>query len=140
MKRKMVSVILCAAMLGSLAMGVTTVCAEDKITIGSVIMNNSGEWFAEVMKGQEDAAKDLGVEFSIVSSDNEISKESDNVATFMAQQVDALVISPLAVDASVAAVETATKDAGIPVVTWNTAAARAANTVFRPVFLMVFPP
>ena len=110
MKRKMVSVILCAAMLGSLAMGVTTVCAEDKITIGSVIMNNSGEWFAEVMKGQEDAAKDLGVEFSIVSSDNEISKESDNVATFMAQQVDA----------SVAAVETATKDAGIPVVTWNT--------------------
>ena len=114
MKRKMVSVILCAAMLGSLAMGVTTVSAEDKITIGSVIMNNSGEWFAEVMKGQEDAAKDLGVEFSIVSSDNEISKESDNVATFMAQQVDALVISPLAVDASVAAVETATKDAGIP--------------------------
>ena len=120
MKRKMVSVVLCAAMLGSLAMGATTVCAEDKITIGSVIMNNSGEWFAEVMKGQEDAAKDSGVEFSIVSSDNEISKESDNVATFMAQQVDALVISPLAVDASVAAVETATKDAGIPVVTWNT--------------------
>ena len=43
------------------------------------------------MKGQEDAAKDLGVEVSIVSSDNEISKESDNVATFLAQQVDALV-------------------------------------------------
>ena len=37
MKRKMVSVILCAAMLGSLAMGATTVCAEDKITIGSVL-------------------------------------------------------------------------------------------------------
>lgn len=117
MKKKLVSVMLCAAMICSLPVAVH---AEDKITIGSVIMNNSGEWFAEVIKGQEDAAKDLGVDFSIVSSDNEISKESDNVATFMAQQVDALVISPLAVDASIAAVETATKDAQIPVVTWNT--------------------
>ncbi|MDC7287717.1 substrate-binding domain-containing protein [Blautia schinkii] len=117
MKKKLVSVMLCAAMICALPMAVH---AEDKITIGSVIMNNSGEWFAEVIKGQEDAAKELGVDFSIVSSDNEISKESDNVATFMAQQVDALVISPLAVDASIAAVETATKDAQIPVVTWNT--------------------
>lgn len=117
MKKKLVSVMLCAAMICALPMAVH---AEDKITIGSVIMNNSGEWFAEVIKGQEDAAKELGVDFSIVSSDNEISKESDNVATFMAQQVDALVISPLAVDASIAAVEAATKDAQIPVVTWNT--------------------
>lgn len=42
------------------------------------------------------------------------------MATFLAQQVDALVISPLATDASIAAVESATIDAGIPVVTWNT--------------------
>lgn len=121
MKKKVVSVLMCAAMVLGMAM---PVMAADKdnadITIGSVIMNNSGEWFAEVMKGQEDAAKDLGVEFSIVSSDNEISKESDNVATFLAQQVDALVISPLSADGSIAAVESATIDSGIPVVTWNT--------------------
>ena len=121
MKKKVVSVLMCSAMVLGMAM---PVMAADKdnadITIGSVIMNNSGEWFAEVMKGQEDAAKDLGVEFSIVSSDNEISKESDNVATFLAQQVDALVISPLSTDGSIAAVESATIDSGIPVVTWNT--------------------
>lgn len=93
--------------------------ANGDLTIGSVIMNTSGEWFAEVIAGQEAAAKDLGVKFSIVSSDNEVSKESDNVATYVAQQVDALVISPLSVDASVAAVESA-KDASIPVVNWNT--------------------
>lgn len=93
--------------------------ANGDLTIGSVIMNTSGEWFAEVIAGQEAAAKDLGVKFSIVSSDNEVSKESDNVATYVAQQVDALVISPLSVDASVAAVENA-KDASIPVVNWNT--------------------
>lgn len=118
MKKKVISAMLCAAMVAGMC--VPVMAEDEKITIGSVIMNNSGEWFAEVMKGQEDAAKDLGVEFSIVSSDNEISKESDNVSTFMAQQVDALVISPLATDASVAAVESATIDAGIPVVTWNT--------------------
>ena len=121
MKKKVVSVLMCSAMVLGMAM---PVMAADKdnadITIGSVIMNNSGEWFPEVMKGQEDAAKDLGVEFSIVSSDNEISKESDNVATFLAQQVDALVISPLSTDGSIAAVESATIDSGIPVVTWNT--------------------
>lgn len=89
------------------------------ITIGSVIMNTSGEWFAEVIAGQEAAAKDLGVKVNIVSSDNEVSKESDNVSTFVSQQVDAICISPLSADASVAAIEAA-KDGQIPVVNWNT--------------------
>lgn len=89
------------------------------ITIGSVIMNTSGEWFAEVIAGQEAAAEDLGVKISIVSSDNEVSKESDNVAAFVSQQVDALCISPLSADASAAAIEAA-KEAQIPVVNWNT--------------------
>lgn len=92
---------------------------SEDITIGSVIMNTSGEWFAEVIAGQEAAADDLGVKISIVSSDNEVSKESDNVSTFVSQQVDALCISPLSADASVAAIES-TKDTGIPVVNWNT--------------------
>lgn len=91
----------------------------EKLEIGSVIMNTSGEWFAEVIQGMEAAAADLNVSISIVSSDNEVSKESDNVATFIAQQVDAICISPLSTDASVAAVESA-KEAGIPVINWNT--------------------
>lgn len=92
---------------------------DSDIIIGSVIMNTSGEWFAEVIAGQEAAAADLGVEFSIVSSDNEVSKESDNVGTFVAQNVSAICISPLSADASVAAIEDA-HAAGIPVVNWNT--------------------
>lgn len=129
MKRKVVSMLICVGMVAGLIAG----CGKsdsgsegnasgesgDKLEIGSVIMNTSGEWFAEVIKGMEDAAKDLDVELSIVSSDNEVSKESDNVATFVAQQVDALCISPLSTDASAAAVDTA-KEAGIPVVNWNT--------------------
>lgn len=93
--------------------------SDGDITIGSVIMNTSGEWFAEVIKGMEDAGKELGVKVNIVSSDNEVSKESDNVSTFVSQGVDAICIAPLSSDASVAAVENADA-ASIPVVAWNT--------------------
>ncbi|MEI8200148.1 MAG: substrate-binding domain-containing protein [Eubacteriales bacterium] len=97
----------------------TTAAAKSDMVIGSVIMNTSGEWFAEVIKGMETAGKDLGVTVKIVSSDNEVSKESDNVATLLAQGVDAICISPLSSDASVAAVESSIA-AGVPVVNWNT--------------------
>jgi ABC-type sugar transport system substrate-binding protein len=92
---------------------------SSKLKIGSVIMNTSGEWYAEVIKGMEAAGKELNVDVSIVSSDNEISKEADNVDRFLAQGVDAICISPLSADASVAAVENA-KDQNIPVINWNT--------------------
>jgi ABC-type sugar transport system substrate-binding protein len=140
MKKRVISMLLCGVLAFSLFTGCSgekskdTAANEDNggdtgeesadtsegdITIGSVIMNTSGEWFAEVIAGQEAAAKDLGVELSIVSSDNEVSKESDNVSTFVSQQVDALCISPLSADASVASIEAA-KEAQIPVVNWNT--------------------
>lgn len=89
-----------------------------ELTVGSIIMNTSGEWFAEVMQGMKDAGEELGVKVNIVSSDNEVSKESDNIATFIAQGVDAICISPLSADASKAAVESADA-AGIPVIGWN---------------------
>ena len=91
----------------------------DDLTIGCVIMNTSGEWFAEIMQGMEAAGEELGVKVNMVSSDNEVSKESDNMATFTAQGVDAITICPISTDASVAAVE-ASIAADIPVVTWNT--------------------
>lgn len=143
--KKLLSVLLCTALAASVLTGcsssaaTTTAAAATKaadssaaattaaatteaageMVIGSVIMNTSGEWFAEVIKGMEAAGTDLGVTVKIVSSDNEVSKESDNVATFVAQGVDAICISPLSADASVAAVESSVA-AGIPVINWNT--------------------
>lgn len=146
MKRKVLSMVLSVAMLSTLFMGCGSTATEtaateaaaaasteaaateaatpaatdnSDIVIGSIIMNTSGEWFAEVMQGMEAAGKELGVTVNIVSSDNEVSKESDNVATFVAQGVNAICISPLSSDASVAALEDA-KAQGIPVINWNT--------------------
>jgi ABC-type sugar transport system substrate-binding protein len=97
-----------------------------KLKVGSVIMNTSGEWFAEIIKGMQGAAKDLNVDISIVSSDNEVSKEANNVDTFISQGVNALCISPLSADASVAAIETA-RAAKIPVINWNTTVNTTTN-------------
>ena len=94
-----------------------SVAASD-ITIGSVIMNTSGEWFAEVMKGQQAAADELGIKLNMVSADNDLSKESDYVDQFVSQKANALVICPISADSSVAAIQEA-KSAGIPVVNWN---------------------
>ena len=96
----------------------TEAVAAGDITIGSVIMNTSGEWFAEVMKGQQDAADELGIKINMVSADNDLSKESDYVDQFVSQGVNSLVICPISADSSVAAIEEA-KEAGIPVVNWN---------------------
>lgn len=92
---------------------------SDSLVVGCVIMNTSGEWFAEIMQGMEAAGNDLNAEVRMVSSDNEISKESDNISTFIAHGVDAITICPISMDGSVSAVENA-QGGGIPVVTWNT--------------------
>lgn len=96
----------------------TTAPTED-MSVGAVIMNTSGEWFAEVIAGMEKAGRDLGVKVQIVSSENDVAVEADNMDAFIAQKVDAIAMGPISADGSVAAFDRAF-DAGIPVVSWNT--------------------
>lgn len=92
--------------------------AED-MAVGAVIMNTSGEWFAEVIAGMEKAGRDLGVRVQIVSSENDVATEADNMDAFIAQGVDAIAMGPISADGSVAAFDRAV-EAEIPVVSWNT--------------------
>jgi ABC-type sugar transport system substrate-binding protein len=100
------------------AAGAEATTAKD-MTIGAIIMNTSGEWFAEVIAGMEKAGRDLGVKVQIVSSENDVATEADNMDAFIAQKVDAIAMGPISADGSVAAYDRAI-DAGIPVVQWNT--------------------
>ena len=68
----------------------TTAPTED-MSVGAVIMNTSGEWFAEVIAGMEKAGRDLGVKVQIVSSENDVAVEADNMDAFIAQNVDGIV-------------------------------------------------
>lgn len=102
--------------------------SENKgIVVGSVNMGMNGEWFGEVMNGIRGAAADLGVEVKMLDSNSDLSVEAQNVDTLLKEGIDALVISPIDVNASAVPIQKVL-DAGIPVVAWNTTVNADVNT------------
>ena len=89
------------------------------IVVGSVNMGMIGEWFEEVMNGIRDAGSDLGVTVKLLDSNNDLKLEKKNIETLMKEGIDVLVISPINSDESAKALQPV-KDAGIPIITWNT--------------------
>lgn len=89
-----------------------------KAEIGAILLDTKQEWFAEVIEGMNQAGEDMGVDVKIMSSDSDVAKEANLIDNFIAQQLDAISISPQSDEASVPAVERAV-NAGIPVITWN---------------------
>ncbi len=98
-----------------------TEAGDEAMTIGAVVMNTSGEWFAEVISGMEKKGKELGVNVQIVNSNNDVATEADNMDAFIAQKVNSIAMGPISADGSVAAIDRAV-NANIPVVCWNTTA------------------
>ena len=75
-------------------------------------------FFRLIQFGMKDAADSLGAELLLASSEGKLDKEIQLVNTYIARQVDAIVLSPLSRTASVTALDRA-RDAGIKVVTYN---------------------
>lgn len=99
--------------------GLLTTAAQAKtVEIGAILLDTKHEWFAEVIEGIKKAGADLGDKVKILSSDSDVAKESSLIDDLIAQQVDAISISPQSDTTSVPAFERAVA-AGIPVVTWN---------------------
>lgn len=109
-----------ATMLAVVSAG--TLCATaaqaKNVEIGAILLDTKHEWFAEVIEGMKKAGADLGAKVKILSSDSDVAKESSLIDDMIAQQVDAISISPQSDTTSVPAFERAV-EAGIPVVTWN---------------------
>lgn len=91
---------------------------EKRLEIGAILLDVRHEWFVEVIEGMKAAGNDLDAKVSILSSDSDVAKESDIIDNLIAQQYDAITISPQNDEASIPAVERAIY-AGIPVVPWN---------------------
>jgi simple sugar transport system substrate-binding protein/ribose transport system substrate-binding protein len=77
------------------------------------------QFFRLVRIGMREAAGKAGVELLEADTDNKPDKEFSLVSTYAAQQVDAIVISPLSREGSVAALKAA-HDRNIKVVCYNT--------------------
>ena len=92
--------------------------SEGKLKIAGIIFQED-QFFRLVQFGMKDAADKAGVELLAASSSNKPDKEIRLVNTYIARQVDAIVISPLSSTASIAALKLA-HDRGVKIITYNT--------------------
>lgn len=89
---------------------------EKEITIGLTISGLFSPAFVEMKRQAELKAKELGVKLIVVSADNDIDRQYEQVKDFIAKKVDCIIINTIDSYGIVKAVEEANK-AGIPVIT-----------------------
>jgi ABC-type sugar transport system substrate-binding protein len=92
--------------------------AEEMITVGAVLFGVDS-FFENIQTGMETAAEDAGVELLVSVHDHDIAQETEYIEDYVARGVDAIVITPESLDASVAAIREA-YDAGVTIVCFNT--------------------
>ena len=86
--------------------------------IGVSLLNLSNEFVVTLRDAMEARAKELGVRLIVNDAQRSSERQVQQVETFIAQQVDGIVLNPCEVEASSPAVQKAL-DAGIPVVNVN---------------------
>jgi inositol transport system substrate-binding protein len=101
---------------------------KPKIVIGVSLLNLSNEFIVMLNQSMNDKAKQLGVELIVNDAERSAEKQVQQVESFIAQKVDAIILNPCEVDASSPAVEKPIA-AGIPIVNVNSET-RAAPTAF----------
>ncbi len=91
---------------------------EGKKRIGVSMLSLQSEFVVNVKDAMQAAAKDKDVELLITDAQRTAEKQVQQVETFIAQGVDAIILNPCEVEASSPAVEKA-KKAGIPIINVN---------------------
>lgn len=107
--------VLTAALLGSaglFAFGPASASAE---TIALVQINQQALFFTQMNEGAQAKADELGVELVIFNANNDPAAQNNAIETYIAQEVDGLVVVAIDVNGVMPAVQQAA-DAGIPVV------------------------
>ncbi|MBI4875549.1 MAG: sugar ABC transporter substrate-binding protein [Acidobacteria bacterium] len=88
------------------------------ITIGVSLMNLSSEFIVMLNQAMDAKARELGVRLIVSDAQRNPDKQVQQVESFVAQQVDAIILNPCEVEASSPAVDRALA-AGIPIVNVN---------------------
>ncbi|MBP1996089.1 sugar ABC transporter substrate-binding protein [Paenibacillus eucommiae] len=121
MKKLLLILVGCTLIIALAACGSKTETGADgeKQKVIGVTMNNlSTEFTATLAKGIEEAAKAKNVKVIVNDGEGNPNKQIQQVETFIAQKVDAIIIQPLETEASSPAIEKA-KKAGIPILNVN---------------------
>jgi inositol transport system substrate-binding protein len=96
--------------------------------IGVSLLNLSNEFIVMLNKTMDEKAKQLGVELIVNDAQRSADRQVQQVESFVAQKVDAIILNPCEVEASSPAVDKALA-AGIPVVNVNSET-RSTPTAF----------
>jgi ABC-type sugar transport system substrate-binding protein len=83
--------------------------------IGYVTNYATHEWYQNVIKGMQDRAAQLGIEFEVRDANLDVNKEVSAAEDFMSQGVDVLIITPVNEEGVVPLVRRA-KEEGLPLV------------------------
>jgi len=89
-----------------------------KLVIGSTMLSMQNEFVVNVSDEMEAKAKELGIELITVDAERSALRQVEQVESFIAQGVDAIVMNPCEVEASSPAVKLAL-DAKIPIINVN---------------------
>lgn len=100
----------------------------EKLVIGATMLSMQNEFIVNIADEMQKKANDLGVELVTVDAERSALKQVEQVESFIAQGVDAIILNPCEVEASSAAVQKA-KAANIPIINVNSATS-AAPTAF----------
>src|SRR5438445_96625 len=111
------------AILAAVVLPQAARAAAGPIKIGMTVPGLKFPFFVIMKNDAEKAAAKLGATIVFADAQNDSSKQAADVENFVAQGVQAILISPMTVDSLVPAIEAAVK-AGIPVATVD----RKANT------------
>lgn len=89
-----------------------------KLVIGATMLSMQNEFVVNVADEMEAKAKELGVELITMDAERSSLKQVEQVESFIAQGVDAIILNPCEVEASSPAVKLA-MDAKIPIINVN---------------------
>ncbi|MFT3704078.1 MAG: sugar ABC transporter substrate-binding protein [Agriterribacter sp.] len=91
---------------------------EKKKVIGATMLSLQSEFVVNVKDAMESRAKEKDIELIVNDAERTADKQVQQVETFIAQKVDAIILNPCEVEASSPAIEKA-KAAGIPIINVN---------------------
>ncbi len=90
----------------------------DQIVIGVSLLNLSNEFIVDIREAMEAKADELDVKLIVTDAERSAERQIQQVESFIAQRVDAIILNPCEVEASSPAVDKAIA-AGIPIVNVN---------------------
>jgi len=118
MIQTLAAAVLVACLLVSCGSGAGPSGGDDSIVIGVSLLNLSSEFIVMLDSAMEAKAEELGVRLIVNDAQRDAIRQVQQVESFIAQGVDAIILNPCEVDASSPAVDKALA-AGIPIVNVN---------------------